>query len=62
MGPPSQLTIATQSLSRLVKEEKSYHQEYEQQQAGITKLEQGGGDENAEYQLRQEVSVRAITN
>ena len=55
MGPPSQLAIATSSVNRLVKEEKSYHEELEHQEAGITKLEQGGGDENAEYQLRQEV-------
>jgi tubulin-specific chaperone A len=55
MGPPSQLAIATSSLNRLVKEERSYHRELEQQEASIAKLEQGGGDENAEYVLRQEV-------
>ena len=56
MAPPSQLAIATSSLNRLVKEERSYHQELKQQEASIAKLEQGGGDdENAEYQLRQEV-------
>ncbi|KAK3674446.1 tubulin folding cofactor A [Recurvomyces mirabilis] len=54
MPPPSQLAIATSSLNRLVKEEASYHKELEQQQASIAKLEQGGGDENAEYTLRQE--------
>jgi tubulin-specific chaperone A len=56
MGPPSQLSIATSVLNRLVKEEKSYHQEAEQQETRIAKLEQGdGSDENAEYTLRQEV-------
>lgn len=58
MAPPSQIAIATSSLNRLVKEEKSYHKELEQQEAGIAKLEQGGGDdenENADFQLRQEV-------
>lgn len=57
MGPPTQLQIATSTVSRLVKEETSYHKELEHQQASIAKLEQGGGDENAEYQLRQEVSL-----
>ena len=57
MAPPSQLAIATSALSRLVKEERSYHRELEQQQASIANLEQGGsGDENADFQLRQEVS------
>jgi len=56
MPPPSQLAIATSALKRLVKEEASYHKEFEHQQASISKLEQGGSsDENADYQLRQEV-------
>jgi len=55
MAPPSQLAIATSALNRLVKEEASYHKELEKQEASIAKLEQGGGDENAEYTLRQEV-------
>ena len=57
MAPPSQLSIATGSLTRLVKEEASYHRELEEQNARIAKLEQGGdsSDENAEYTLRQEV-------
>ncbi|KAI7297438.1 hypothetical protein KC315_g18454, partial [Hortaea werneckii] len=56
MAPPSQLSIATGSLTRLVKEEASYHRELEEQNARIAKLEQGGdsSDENAEYTLRQE--------
>lgn len=61
MPPPSQLSIATSSLNRLVKEESSYHKELEQQQARIAKLEGGEGqdDENAEYTLKQEVSFFA---
>lgn len=57
MPAPSQLSIATSSLTRLVKEESSYHKELEQQQARIAKLEAGEGkdDENAEYTLKQEV-------
>lgn len=57
MAPPTQLAIATSSLTRLVKEEASYHKELEQQNANIAKLEQQGpgSDENAEFTLRQEV-------
>ncbi|TKA83673.1 hypothetical protein B0A55_00293 [Friedmanniomyces simplex] len=54
MAPPSQLSIATSVVNRLVKEEASYHKELEKQQASIAKLTQGGGDENAEYTLKQE--------
>lgn len=57
MPAPSQLSIATSALNRLVKEEASYHKEQEQQEARIAKLEAGEGadDENAEYILRQHV-------
>lgn len=56
---PSQVQIATSALQRLMKEEKSYYKELEQQQTRISKLEKGeGGDSegNEEYQLKQEVS------
>lgn len=61
MPAPSQLAIATSALSRLVKEESSYHKELEQQSARIAKLEAGEGadDENAEYILRQHVRFYA---
>ena len=63
MAPPSRLAIATSSLNRLVKEEKSYHSEYEKQQLRITRLEGGGDeDENAEYTLKQEVSGLCESN
>ena len=55
---PSQVQIATSALQRLMKEEKSYYKELEQQQTRISKLEKGeGGDSegNEEYQLKQEV-------
>lgn len=55
MAPPSQLAIATSAVNRLVKEEASYHKELEQQQARIEKLKQGSEDENAEWNLKQEV-------
>jgi hypothetical protein len=55
MAPPSKLAIATGSLKRLIKEEASYHKELSQQEARIKKLEAGSEDENAEYQLKQEV-------
>ena len=63
MPAPSQLSIATSVLNRLVKEEKSYYKESEQQQASITKLEQQGAnsnDENVEYQLKQEVRLTRL--
>ncbi|KAE8335836.1 hypothetical protein BDV24DRAFT_119816 [Aspergillus arachidicola] len=56
MAPRSQLEITTSAVLRLVKEEASYHQEYQQQTERIKKLEsqQGSDDENKEYMLRQE--------
>lgn len=58
MPAPSQLAIATSVLNRLVKEEASYRKEYESQQGRISKLETStSSDENAEYTLRQEVSL-----
>ena len=42
MPAPSPLVIATSVHNRYVKEEKSYHQELEQQSARIAKLEAGG--------------------
>lgn len=60
MAPPSKLAVATSSVVRLVKEEASYHKELEQQQARIKKLEGSTGDENAEYQLKQEVRPRRL--
>lgn len=57
MPAPSPLAIATGSVTRLLKEESSYYKEQEQQQKRIKSLEQNpGDDENAEFQMRQEVS------
>jgi hypothetical protein len=55
MAPPSKLKIATGVLSRLVKEEASYHKELVHQEARIKKIQADTEDENAEYQLKQEV-------
>jgi tubulin-specific chaperone A len=55
MAPPSKLKVATGVLSRLVKEEASYHKELVQQEARIKKIQADTEDENAEYQLKQEV-------
>ena len=64
--PPSQLSIATSSLLRLVKEEKSYHAELQSQQKRIAELESATSNGNAEpegeegnrdFQLRQEVGT-----
>jgi hypothetical protein len=57
MAPPSQLSIATSSVQRLVKEEASYYKELQQQEARLEKaLASKDEDENAEYQLKQEAS------
>ena len=63
MAPPSPLAISTASLTRLVKEEASYHKEMQLQEARIRKLEgqMGGGEDeeeeegNREFRLKQEV-------
>ncbi|KAF2650961.1 tubulin binding cofactor A [Lophiostoma macrostomum CBS 122681] len=54
MGQPSKLAVATSSVLRLVKEERSYHKEMEQQEERIAKLEANREEENADYQLKQE--------
>jgi tubulin-specific chaperone A len=63
MPAPSPLEIATSVLTRLVKEETSYHKELEQQNVKIAKLEAGEGadDENADFILRQQVSCTDIS-
>lgn len=55
MPAPSKLAIATSSVTRLLKEEASYHKELEQQEARIKKAEQNTEGENAEFQMNQEV-------
>lgn len=59
MAPRSQLEIVTSSVTRLVKEEASYHRELEQQIERIKKLESSqDDDENKEFLAKQEVSFR----
>jgi tubulin-specific chaperone A len=61
MAPPSKLAVATSSVNRLVKEEASYHKEIKQQETRIKNLEgTENEDENAEYQLKQEVIILSI--
>lgn len=61
MPAPSQLSIATSSVQRLIKEEQQYHKELESQQVRVAKLEKAIADkspdldENAPYTLVQEV-------
>ena len=55
MAPPSKLAVAIGSVTRLVKEEASYHKELVHQEERIKKLEASEGDDNKEYTLRQEV-------
>ncbi|KAK4162152.1 tubulin binding cofactor A [Cladorrhinum sp. PSN259] len=61
MAPPTPLSIATQSVNRLVKEEAYYHKEQASQEKRIAKLKQdikttkpAELDSNAEYMLKQE--------
>ncbi|MCJ1273187.1 hypothetical protein MMC21_000976 [Puttea exsequens] len=58
MPPPSELTIATSALNRLIKEESSYRTELASQQKRVAELKSGSSaeedGENAEFQLRQE--------
>lgn len=61
MAPPTPLAIATSSVNRLVKEEASYHKELSTQEARLAKLQASTEeDENAEYQLKQEVLSPSI--
>jgi tubulin-specific chaperone A len=55
MPPPSQLSIATGSVTRLIKEQASYYKELEQQLARMEKITGETEDENAEFILKQEV-------
>lgn len=63
MPPPTPLSIATNSLTRLLKEEASYRTELASQQQRVEKLssagdeEEEGGEGNAEFRLRQEVCM-----
>ncbi|OIW34560.1 tubulin binding cofactor A [Coniochaeta ligniaria NRRL 30616] len=65
MPAPTPLDVATQSVQRLVKEEKSYHKELDTQNSRVAKIESeisaGTGDENAEYVLKQEKAAAAET-
>jgi len=61
MPAPSPLTIAVQSVQRLVKEESYYRKELAQQTERVEKLEEDlktkgeSADGNAEFMLKQEV-------
>jgi tubulin-specific chaperone A len=66
MPAPSELSIATKAVQRLVKEEGYHRSELVKQEARVKKLEEdikAGGpdlDDNAEYVLKQEVSGGAV--
>lgn len=66
MAPPSQLTVATLAVTRLLKEEISYEKELIQQKAKVATLEaeikEGKPDEdgNREYMLKQLVRTLAF--
>ena len=66
MPAPSQLTIATSSVLRLLKEELSYHKELVDQEAKVKILEekikngQSSEDGNDEFMLRQQVRAHPL--
>ena len=68
MAPPSALTIAAQSVQRLVKEETYYHKELEGQEKRISKLQEDiqnqaeSLDQNADFVLKQEVRARFLNH
>lgn len=59
MPPPSALNIKASSVTRLVKEEKSYHKELVQQTEKLKKMQQkqdnGEGDDEFKYEIKQQV-------
>lgn len=56
MPPPSPLSVATSCVTRLIKEEASYHKELAQQESRLAKLiaTPDPENENAAYQVKQE--------
>lgn len=66
MPPPTQLAIAASSVSRLLKEQASYHRELADQEAEVAKQEEsikkGGSDDdgNAEFMLKQSVRLSGL--
>lgn len=70
MPAPSQLAIATAAVTRLLKEEASYHKELAEQEQQIAKLEQEiknagsreNDDGNAEFMLKQNVRETVYTS
>ncbi|CAD6576227.1 MAG: hypothetical protein ASARMPRED_007656 [Alectoria sarmentosa] len=61
MAPPTPLSVATNSINRLLKEESSYRTELATQQRRVDKLQAGGGESddevgNMDFRLRQEAS------
>ncbi|KAK6345339.1 hypothetical protein TWF718_007257 [Orbilia javanica] len=58
MPPPSPLKIKTSSVTRLIKEEQSYHKELVSQKARLQRMEENNEDE---YEIKQQKKVIAET-
>ncbi|KAF3939591.1 hypothetical protein ABW19_dt0201762 [Dactylella cylindrospora] len=58
MPPPTPLKIKTSSVTRLIKEERSYHKEIASQKARVEKMEANGEDV---YEIKQQKKVLADT-
>ncbi|KAF3093067.1 hypothetical protein TWF569_005906 [Orbilia oligospora] len=54
MPPPSPLKIKTSSVTRLIKEEQSYHKELASQKARLQRMEDNNEDE---YEIKQQKKV-----
>ena len=68
MPAPSQLAIAAGSVTRLLKEDASYHSELEGQKAAVATMEEKlaangpSEDGNAEFLLKQQVRIPLVSN
>ncbi|KAF3216006.1 hypothetical protein TWF191_009169 [Orbilia oligospora] len=59
MPPPSPLKIKTSSVTRLIKEEQSYHKELASQKARLQRMEDNNEDE---YEIKQQVCYNNLLN
>ena len=61
MPPPSQLSIATSAVTRLLKEETTYRRELEGQEKRLRQMQEADNDdENRDFNLKQEVSLPTL--
>lgn len=62
MPAPSQLSIATSAVTRLLKEETTYRRELEGQEKRLRHMQEAeDDDENRDFNLKQEVSLPTLS-